>query len=575
TARSSSFATAWLLASIMMYDASIRSGLSARSAVLRRAAAVAFGAAALGTKEAAVVLPLLVIVWDRARSDGWGWRVTAVRSLPFWAATAALLVVRRAVLGATVGIGEAGGVVQHALFAGKIAVVSFGHWFWPAGLAIDYAWPRVIGSAEAAAILAGVALAAAVTWIAWRRDRRLGWCLAWFWVSLLPVAVLPFVTRVTLYQEHRSYLGGVALAWAVGGIAAACARSLPGHPAVRAAAAAGLVAVSVGAIAADVARTAVWVDHDHLWEDALSHYPSSVLGHNNRGIRLASEGRFAEARAVFEHSLAIDSTLASTHNYLGTVLAQMEHYARAIAEFRLAVFLAPRNSEARLNLGKVYERQGQPEAALHEYERLLDDFPRNSPALARSGAILDAQGRLTEAAERYERVLAVDPSDDGVRASLGAALLRLKRWREAEAAIAPLAERYPDYADVWFNLGVAREELGRSEAALEAFGRSAELDPEDPAPHFRLGVVHAKRGAWDHALIAYERALERDPADLLSHMNAALAAEQRGERRRALTHYAVVIRQSGETDDILRAKASEAMTRLGGIGGPTTGRRGR
>ena len=177
------------------------------------------------------------------------------------------------------------------------------------------------------------------------------------------------------------------------------------------------------------------------------------MGYSARGIRLADSGRLDEARAAFERSLAIDSSVSATHNLLGGVYWELGRYDRAIAEFQLAQVIAPSNTNARMSLGKVFEWQGEPEKALMVYERLVRDYPRHSPSLTWSALLLDGAGRLSEAAERYARVPTVDPGDDAVRSALGTVLLRLQRWRDAERTFSLLAARHPESPEVWFNLG--------------------------------------------------------------------------------------------------------------------------
>jgi tetratricopeptide (TPR) repeat protein len=569
TARSSSLMTLWVLAAVWCYDASIRPGVDERRVIrrLQWLAAVMCALLAVGTKEAAAVFPLLFIAWDRARSpSGERWRATVIRSLPFWGVIAIFLVVRVSVLGDAVGAPLSGrSLAQDTLFAVKILLTSFGHWFWPTGLAIDHGWPPVIATGEGALLVAGLTSAGLGTWLAFRLERRLAWCLIWFWTSLLPVLALPFVTRLTVYQENRTYLGGVALAWVAGWVLAACTRVLGRSRTARAAGAALLAVLVVAAIHADSARTAVWVDLESLWEDVLTKHPGSALGYSARGIRLIEAERFEEARAALEQAIRLSPDLGLAHNYLGVLYGRQGQLDRAVAEFQIAIALAPGYAQAGVNLGKAYEQQGRTDLAFAVYERLLRHNPNEAPALGRSGVILEQQGRLAEAADRYRRVVTIAPEDDETREALGALLLRLERWEEAESVFAILVARHPDSASVWFNLGVAHEGLGRVESALDAYQRAADLNLQDPDPYFRMGMIRARQDAWVPAAAAYQRALDRDPRHLLSHINLARVAERQGDEQRAVTHYrafAEAAPSAGEYQDLL-TQTREALARLG------------
>ncbi len=294
TARSSVLMTLCVLAAVWAHD---------RATVERRrgwaVAAGAFGLLALGAKEAAVVLPGLLIAWERARGDGTEpWGATLRRSLPWWGLVVGFVAVRAGVLAAghataVAGAGATG--AQGLWLALKIYLTSLGQWLWPVGLAVDHAWPVAVGGREAGLLAGGAVLAGLATIATARWNRRLGWCLVWFWAAMLPMGMLPFVSRLTLYQDNRVYLAGIGLAWGAGwGLAWAVRRwgvTVGGRAAWM-----GALGLLVGVAGwADASRTAVWADEAHLWDDVLATYPDSRLAYNAKGTLLMDAGRFDEA----------------------------------------------------------------------------------------------------------------------------------------------------------------------------------------------------------------------------------------------------------------------------------------
>jgi tetratricopeptide (TPR) repeat protein len=535
TARSSSLMTLWVLLAVWNYDAWVAGPRDGRSwtRTIRLGGALIAALAALGTKEAAAVLPLLIMAWDRARRPQAPWRETATRSVPFWAATMAFLALRALIVGSEPGGAMLGGPIQVAWFDAKLLVVSFTHWFWPTGLAIDYAWAWTMATATGIGWMVACIALAAGTEIVRRWDPRFGWCVIWFWASLLPVLALPAITRLVLYQEHRSYLGGVALAWVAGGGAAVLWRAASGRRMVRAVGGAAVASLAAFALYADVGRTAMWRDAEHVWEDSLAKYPDSVLGRNVRGRLWVNAGRLEDAQRELERALAIDEFWGPTHGLLGVVFSMMKQYDRADAEFQIALALAPGDSQIAMNRGIAYEQRGLPDHALAVYESLLSRYPRHALALGRSAVLLDRGGRLAEAVDRYRAILAVEPTQDEVRAALGAALARLERWDDAERVFRELAARRPESGETWFNLGMVREQLGREREALEAYREAAARSGGDPDPEFRAGMIHARSGRWDDAVAAYERALARAPNHEASRLNLAIAAQRLADRATA------------------------------------------
>jgi tetratricopeptide (TPR) repeat protein len=302
---------------------------------------------------------------------------------------------------------------QAALFALKIALASVAGWFCPTGLAIDHGWSWMIGAREGLLLVMGGIGVALATWRVFRFDHRMGWCVIWFWVALLPLAALPVVSRLTLYQDHRVYLGGVGLAWLFGRVAVTGANALRPFRAIRVAAWLGAGAVIAAALVADTARTAVWSDADRLWDDVIEQYPGSILGANHVGLRYLSADELDRAREIFERSASTEPRFPMTHNYLGIVYAKLGQRDRAIAEFETAVRLNPYYATARLNLGNAYEQSQRPDLALDAYERGLPDGPWAVATLQRSARLLERQGRFDEARERYRRILDAERNAEG------------------------------------------------------------------------------------------------------------------------------------------------------------------
>ena len=568
TARSSSLMTGLILAAIWSSERA-----ATGSNRLWLAAAYGFGLAALGTKEAAVVLPVLVMAWDRAGRNG-SWAATIRRSLPWFALVGGFLAVRAWVLWGHGGAAISGpGVTsgQNLLFAIKIYLASLGYWFWPAGLAVDHSWPILIGAGEGAWLVAGAAGAIVGTAAVFWARRRMGWCLVWFWAAIAPVGALAFISRLTLYQDHRVYLAGIALAWLAGGALAAAGRRwlawVGGGGRMAAARAVAVIAVLVAtasAVRADTARTAAWTNKVTLWDDVLAKYPESMMAHNVKGLQSLEAGQFEAARDWFERALRLAPGFSEAHKNIGVVFARLGDWDRAAAAFELALKINPEYSEARVDLGKVYEHVGRPDLALEEYDRLLRDDPGDTAVLGRTALLLAQRGDLDGAVARYRRLLDLNPGDRDARMSLGTLLLRAGRWADARGVFEAVLADAPNSYAARFNLGASLDGLGAWDGAVDAYQRAAALEPSDPDPYFRMGVIWSKQERWAEAAQMYRRALERDPGHFSTHMNLGLVAERLGDARGAISHYrdflATVPPDPGY--DALKRQAQDAMALL-------------
>ncbi|MFZ5875758.1 MAG: tetratricopeptide repeat protein [Nitrospirota bacterium] len=416
SARSSLLSAAFVLAAVLAWDTSA----GQRRSVSKIAASLGLGVLALGVKESAVVLPALILVWDRLTDPAEAsWTDSLRRSWPWWALVAAYLAWRHVVLSESAPADLVGdGALQALAFTAKLFLASLGAWLLPIGWAIDHGWSWHIGFGEGAALAVGAIAAAAATVALWRWDPKLGWCTAWFWVSLAPLAALPWVSRLTLYQDHRVYLAQIGLALAGGEIIRRAATTLPVPQYRLIAVGAPAALLAALAIHTTAKRIPVWRDADTLWAYTLAQYPTSALARNHAALRRLEAGKLAVAREQFEASIALAPNFPVTHNYLGVVYARQGELDRAIAEFTTAIKLSPSFVSARMNLGNAYEKSGRPDLALAAYEQGIPDQPWAVDLIERAARLFERAGRQDDAQARYRRILTIDPTHASARSAL-------------------------------------------------------------------------------------------------------------------------------------------------------------
>jgi Flp pilus assembly protein TadD len=303
-------------------------------------------------------------------------------------------------------------------FTAKLFLASVGSWLLPIGWAIDHGWSWHIGFGEGSLLAIGAIATAAVTIALWRWDHRVGWCVMWFWVSLAPLAALPWVSRLTLYQDHRVYLAQIGLALVGGEIITRATAALP-SPRHRLMAV-GVPAALLAALAIHTTTTRIpaWRDADTLWAHTLAAYPTSVLAKNHAALRRLEAGELALAREQFEASVALAPNFPVTHNYLGVVYARLGDLDRAVAEFTTAIRLSPSFVSARMNLGNAYEKIGRPDLALTAYEQGVPDQPWAVDLIERAAKLFERAGNPDEARARYRRILSIDPTHPEAKSKL-------------------------------------------------------------------------------------------------------------------------------------------------------------
>ncbi|HEY7285939.1 MAG TPA: tetratricopeptide repeat protein [Vicinamibacterales bacterium] len=176
------------------------------------------------------------------------------------------------------------------------------------------------------------------------------------------------------------------------------------------------------------------------YERSLALNPSSASTHYNLGIAYSARGRRSDARGEFETALRLDPDYAQAHNNLGAILFLAGDLGEAAAHYRRAIAIRPDNAEAHANFGALLSATGHLRDAVAEFRRALDLQPDAAGALSGLAWILatasdSALRNGDEAVTFAERALAVaGPEDLPTLDALAAAYAETGRFDEAVQA---------------------------------------------------------------------------------------------------------------------------------------------
>ncbi len=284
--RSTLLATALMVAAIVAHE-------RGNCATRWRVASLLMMLLAVLAKETALVLPLLLVLWEFTRPEQVPAREIARRVLP--AAICAALAAAVA-LGASSRLREivafslALSAPSDALAVNAMALpLSLSLWWRPWALSIEQPFDYTAAGATAgAAALLGLIVAAAIA----QRSRRMLVTLALVWpvVALLPThSVLARLDPITEKALYPAWIGpslalGAAAAWAVSRVPAKGWRT----------AAAAALMLGLGALC--TWRASVWADPAVLWREATMRNPDSARAWSNRALAelAAGQGVWAE-----------------------------------------------------------------------------------------------------------------------------------------------------------------------------------------------------------------------------------------------------------------------------------------
>lgn len=361
-----------------------RSRESRREAAPWWVAAFVMWLLAIGSKENAFVLPLVVAAWEWSfRRSEWrdAWKRTnrlgrtVVSTLVVAGMVMAVLVARH-VGGTALGwttpwtMRDYNGF-ERVLTQGRVQLLYLSLLLWPApgrlNLDHDFVVSRGLLDPASTLLAIGFWTVAFVGAVVLTRRRPL------YGFPLLAYGSLHLIesgpVNLELVFEHRMYLPMCMLAMLV----AVLLHELESRRRPPAAIAVlGLTLVLAGAT---YTRNAVWANPMAFYVDTANKSPNKFRPQYVLGTELARAGRTQEAQTALLRAVDLDSTQSGPHNQLGNTYLMTGQADRALEEYQQAVDLDSSNAAALYNLGMVLDQQGRAAEAEPHLRRFLEIAP--------------------------------------------------------------------------------------------------------------------------------------------------------------------------------------------------------
>jgi serine/threonine protein kinase/Flp pilus assembly protein TadD len=214
------------------------------------------------------------------------------------------------------------------------------------------------------------------------------------------------------------------------------------------------------------------------------------------------------AEDCFHRALRLRPNFWLIHNELGVLLTRQGKYADALAEFRAASLVNPRNALALFNMGCIYLQLGRPEEAIERLRQSMKLKP-DAAVSATMAQALRSQGKTIPALQLAREATELDPSDSTTWLELGDSYSTL-RGHGAEARRA--------YAE---GALVQRESL--------------EQNPMDGPGWILLALLEAKAGSETKARLDLQKGDALPSADVDTQLYKARTFQQIGMREEALS----------------------------------------
>lgn len=464
---------------------------------------------ALLSKETAIVLPLLALLWEALPAPG---RVLARLRWPFALAliSVAYFLLRSQIVQPHP---ELHPLAWRILTAPRILMEYVALLLVPFGLRVFHSLDFVKHPFDSAFLFPVLALSGwfAIAIGVRRRIPILFLGMMWVMIALLPVAGIAVVLQPAMLAERYLYLPsvGVALAAGAGLVLAVRALSMSQRRVLMA----GLVLVLALAMFASGERSLIWHDDVVLMSRMISDAPGAVTGYMNLGAALERLGRNDEASRAYRRAVLLSPADHMIHRNLGLTLGKLGATEEAEREFRTALSLKPDYADARGDLGWLFEREGRWEEAREAYAVATNAQPRDMADRLGLGRVLVKLGRTAEATQILLAVLKEDPSNVAVHRALSSTYAQSGRLEDSAREAEAVRVLAPGRAESHYDLGVALSKLGRVDSAALEFEAAVAIGPQWAEAHFNLGAMRSRQGRTAEALAEFEQAIRLAPPD--------------------------------------------------------------
>src|SRR5579862_691281 len=442
--------------------------------------AIAAGILGAGCKQVIVVMPLVVLLYDRCFISG-SFKAALKRAprlyaglLASWLAVGLFMLAARGSTSAGFGlkitpVGYAS--AQFVIIVHYLKLV-----FWPVNQVFDYVWRTT--DQDLGAILLNAALIAALFGLTiWQlaRNSAQGFWGAWFFLILAPTSsILPIGD---LAAERRMYLPLAAvIVLVVTGMYCMLRKWI--------AASAPAVVVTLALIAAaglgilTGRRNALYQDPLAMWQDVLSKRPDNTRALLVVGGAMLAKGKLNEAAEKIERAAKLKPPFFEALRALGDLrFAQME-YAAAADAYSQALELNHDDLNSWHGLSKALDALGHPDQALKALEQAAKLAPNDAQIQFDFGNRLFQRGNVGNAIDVLAGALKLAPDSAEIHSSLGAALATAGRLPEALSEFDAALKYNPRHTDALVNRGRVLSLMGRGFEAISSFRGALNIDPK-------------------------------------------------------------------------------------------------
>lgn len=453
---------------------------------------------ALGSKEVAVSVPILIFLFDRifmAGSFRRAWeerRILYMGLLAAWAIFAFIQV--HPVERTFAGFGLTLPWWRYALNQPNVVLHYLHLAIWPYPLNFDYLWRVANTWNQLVPGIVVISILLILTLWAFFRKPYVAFLAIFFFFILAPTSsVMPILD---LAVEHRMYLPLISVVLiVVFSIYHIVLISNKNHR-INSALSRGIAVLLFSATLAALGALTYLRNEDYqnsidIWRDAVAKAPDNPRAHHNYAFNLAEAGYVDQALHEYQIAISQAPNMPLFHGNYGELLGKLGRYQEGLVELRMAVRLDPKNYKYYYTLGTLLLRKGSLDNAIICLDEAIQINPKAGVPYAGLASAFLTKNQLGKALEQIHKAISLEPYIPGFHYQLGVILLRLGDLPEARRSFRDAIYLDGNSGTMTSDVGWAFHEHGMDQEGLINLRLALSLKPSHTRSQVRLAWILA------------------------------------------------------------------------------------
>ena len=288
--------------------------------------------------------------------------------------------------------------------------------FYPTNLTAEYvfAYPDSFFAFSNLIGFVVVVVLAITSFLIFKRSRIVFFVIWWFFLTLFPVYnIIPIFNPFAERYLYIPLVGFCILAAVV--IQKLFYQRFSDNTLAKSLGTLSVVAILISYAMSTIQRNRIWRDNLTLWSETVITTPQSSIAHGNLGSAYQGLGRLAEASAAYHKAIELQSDSYKAFYNLGVLHESQGALKEAITNYSRVIAINPAFIDAHYNLANIYHKQGLLNEAIGHYRKVTQLDPADFEARNNLGVTYARKGDLASAIEEWERVLEIDPHNESAR----------------------------------------------------------------------------------------------------------------------------------------------------------------